>query len=99
MLTLGNVINFLSDAVGLIQDHFAFNKIIPIYASIMIKIRILIKLNKFNKNNSFINFIHVSKFLSRLSMNFTDNPHIDNKLYIINFQIVVQNGNPNSSPF
>lgn len=47
MLTLGNVINFLSDAVGLIQDHFAFNKIIPIYASIMIKIRIhvLIKLN------------------------------------------------------
>lgn len=99
MLTLGNVINFLSDAVGLIQNHFAFNKIIPIYASIMIKIRILIKLNKFNKNNSFINFIHVSKFLSRLSMNFTDNPHIDNKLYIINFQIVVQNGNPNSSPF
>lgn len=99
MLTLGNVINFLSDAVGLIQNHFAFNKIIPIYASIMIKIRILIKLNKFNKNNSFINFIHVSKFLSRLSMNFTDNPHIDNKLYIVNFQIVVQNGNPNSSPF
>lgn len=99
MLTLGNVINFLSDAVGLIQDHFAFNKIISIYASIMIKIRILIKLNKFNKNNSFINFIHVSKFLSRLSMNFTDKPHIDNKLYIINFQIVVQNGNPNSSPF
>lgn len=45
VLTLGNVINFLSDAVGLIQDHFAFNKIIPIYASIMIKIRILIKLN------------------------------------------------------
>lgn len=45
MLTLGNVIIFLYDAVGLIQDHFAFNKIIPIYASIMIKIRILIKLN------------------------------------------------------
>lgn len=47
VLTLGNVINFLFDAVGLIQDHFAFNKIIPIYAStcIMIKIRILIKLN------------------------------------------------------
>lgn len=100
MLTLGNVINFLSDAVGLIQDHFAFNNIIPIYASIMIKISHIDKIkHEFNKNNSFINFIHVSKFLSRLSMNFTDNPHIDNKLYIINFQIVVQNGNPNSSPF
>lgn len=45
MLTLGNIIIFLSDAVGLIQDHFAFNKIIPIYASIMIKVCILIKLN------------------------------------------------------
>lgn len=40
---LGNVINFRSDDPGISQYHFAFDKIIPIYALILIIIRILIK--------------------------------------------------------
>lgn len=68
---LGNVINFRSDDPGISQYHFAFDKIIPIYALILIIIRILIKKNhEFNENNGYIHFIHVCQFLSK----FTHNP-------------------------
>lgn len=77
---MGNVINFRSDAPGIIQYHFAFYEIIPIYVLIMISKKSHINQIKHESNDNVILYILFNmfvSFLSRVATNFMDNPRMD----------------------
>lgn len=61
---MGNVINFRSDAPGIIQYHFAFYEIIPIYVLIMISKKSHINQIKHESNDNVILYILFNMFVS-----------------------------------